>query len=123
MISDDLTIAMLSKSLDAKALQQTLISSNIANANTDGYKPLRVDFDTKMAELDTLVDSNAADSEIRAKLSTLSPAVVIDAEDDKVRIDKEMALMSQNSVEYKALLKGVKEKYAIMSLAINGGNK
>lgn len=42
---------MLEKALDAAALRQQVIANNIANVNTDGYRPQAVAFEERLNEL------------------------------------------------------------------------
>jgi flagellar basal-body rod protein FlgB len=121
MIANDLTIELISKSLDADQLRQEVISNNIANKNTQNYQALKVDFETQLNDLQKLIDSGGSDKEINQALSNLKPKIERDDDNPEVKLDEQMALMNENSVQYQSLLKGIQKKYAIMALAINGG--
>ncbi len=56
----DRTLEALSKSLDLRSQQQTLITSNIANADTPGYEAKEIDFEGSLANALELGDSNIA---------------------------------------------------------------
>ena len=46
----DNTITALDKSVDMRLVKQNLINSNIANAETPGYKAKKVDFEEALAK-------------------------------------------------------------------------
>lgn len=107
--------------LDASLLRQEAIASNIANAETPGYRRLQVSTDFA--------------SQLRAKLEsgTLSggeisgPSLVEDAHARSVRpdgntveIERELLDMSRNSVEHDFLTELVSRNIKQMKLAITG---
>jgi len=120
-----LTTTALSLALDAASMRQQAIAANIANANTPGYQPIKVNFETQLEDARRALESNGRlDSQA---LSGVTPRFDNDSEIDalspKVRLDVEVANMSQNAVQYQALLKGLSKHYAILSTAVNDGRK
>ena len=50
-MSDTKTINALATALNLRQMRQDLISSNIANSETPGYKAKRIDFENALREL------------------------------------------------------------------------
>lgn len=90
-----LNTAGLEKALDASALRNTVISDNIANANSPGYQAKTVIFDQKLREA---VDAHATgDTKAIAKLK---PSV--ESKEGPVDIIGEMVSLSKNQILYHA---------------------
>jgi flagellar basal-body rod protein FlgB len=111
------TGTMVRLALDAASVRHLAIASNIANANTPGYVPLRVEFEEHLA---------AAVREGRLPERGLAPTVIAerdgaDAVGAKVQLDVEAARLAQNVLHYQALLKGLRGKMEILQAAINEG--
>lgn len=106
-MSQDNTIELISHALDAALMRQTAIASNIANVNTQDYQTMTVNFEEQLANL-----SNPTDVKPSYELS-----------DKHSSIDEQIAFSVQNATQYRALIKGLNHKLAIMKLAIQGNNQ
>lgn len=120
-----ITTACLEKALDASVLQHQAIASNIANANVKGYKVQRTNFEEQMDVARSEINNTGS-----ATLSTIAnifPTIINDEsfseEDSGVKLDVEMAKLSENVVRYQTLLKGLNRHFSIMTTAINEGKK
>ena len=113
---------LLQMALDAAGLRQQAIASNIANAGTAGYQPLRVSFEDRLqSELSSMPSSHPLSE---AALNRLRPEIETDTTATSgVALDQQMALLSQNNVQYQALLKLLNGKFELASMAINDGRK
>ncbi len=118
--SDNYQIAR--KLLDAAMLRQDAIASNIANAETPGYKRLDVatDFAT---QLRSTVESNGTTGDIAA----LQPSLVKDTQTrstrpdgNNVETDGELLAMNKNTVEYDYLTEVVSYNLKQLRMAISG---
>lgn len=115
-----ITSVALGWALDAASLRHQLIAANIANANTAGYVPMQASFEM---QLDTIrqqagrIDvSNAVEMKVEPRLDASGlPA--------KIQLDMEMANLTQNAVQYQALVKGLSKHYAILLSAVSDGKK
>ena len=119
--SDD-TYALARKLLDLSALRQEAIASNIANAETPGYRRIDVspDFASQLksqisagapvAALDSLHPSLAEDGQAR----TVRP------DGNSVDIEHELLAMNKNSVEYGFLTEVVSTNIKQLKMAISG---
>ena len=91
-----LTAIMALKALDGLAMRAEVTSQNIANANTPGYRPMKVSFEDALAAAST--DGPDAVEAVQPKIETdLSEA-------SGVRLDMQMADASITSARYSALI-------------------
>jgi len=123
---EGVTRAALLLALDAASLRQQAHAANIANAGADGHAPLRVDFESQLADARReMADSGRLDARSIAKVRPqLLPA---DADEGRargpVRLDLEAADMARNALHYQALVKGLSRHLSILSMAAGDGRK
>lgn len=123
---DDKTSQALEMALKFREMRQELITSNIANAETPGYKAKRLDFEEALAralDVDGQMAMNTSDDEHfdvgSGGFDNLEPEVVEDpsgvVSDDGNTVDreKEMALMAENKIMYDALVQLINKKMAM----------
>ncbi|KTC87773.1 MULTISPECIES: flagellar basal body protein [Legionella] len=111
-MNKDLTIECLRLALDTGLMRQTAIANNIANANTQDYQAMEVNFEQQLRNLDS---SATTDS-----LQTVKPFYQTS---DSSALDEQIALSVKNATHYRALIKGLNQKLAIMKLALHGNNQ
>lgn len=104
---DPLTHAIVKKALDGLMMRQTYIAQNIANASTDGYRPVTVSFEDAL--------SAAADRGIHA-VDALQPRGVEAPEGTPVRLDLELAEASQTALRYSGLIEIMGRQFALQRL-------
>lgn len=107
-MNTDKTIELVSLALDASLMRQTAIANNIAHANTANYKSMEVNFEQQL--LDNTND-----------LSEVTPKYQLS--DHQLSLDEQMTLNVTNMTHYRALVKGLNQKLAIMKLALQGNNQ
>ena len=93
-----LTSAMALKALDGLTARAEVTSENIANANTPGYRPLKVSFEDSL--------KTAAGQGIDA-VNAVQPKIERDngaAQASGVRLDLQMATASMTTARYAALI-------------------
>ncbi len=112
-MNSDATVQLVSLALDATLMRQTAIANNVANINTHGYQTLEVNFEQQLNE--NHLSSEASD------LAVISPYYQLS--DHQSTIDEQMTLNVQNMTHYRALVKGLNQKLAIMKLALQGNNQ
>jgi flagellar basal-body rod protein FlgB len=119
-------IGLIKLALDASAMRHQTIANNIANANTPGYIPLKVNFEEQFSRMRSqFSDGGFAPVE---DFSDIQPIVEPDAanaggETSSVALDNEVANLTQNVIHYQALMKGLSKKFSILSAAINEGKR
>lgn len=128
----DRTFDALSKSLDLRSQQQTVISSNIANSDTPGYEAKELDFEGalgKALEYDRRLAAEGASrpfggespvDQVRAEIHNQINNVVRE-DGNTVDRDAEMTALYQNQLLYTASVDLVRKKLAMIKYAITDG--
>ncbi len=105
--------------LDAAALRQEALASNIANAETPGYK--RVDLERSFAsEFAARLKSGDVASAPAPKLVEDAGASSQRADGNTVEVDKELLAMGKNGAEFEALTDFVSGSLKQLRMAITG---
>jgi flagellar basal-body rod protein FlgB len=130
---------LVQRSLDASALSQDVISNNLANVDTPGFKRSDVVFgDTLRKAMDarrnapqqlglTRTDEAHFDLNAASSVDEVQPQVVTDVtstlrnDGNNVDIDREVALLSQNTVWYQTLSQITQMQFADLRTAIKEG--
>ena len=122
---DPVTTTLIMKALDAAVLRHQTIASNIANANSTGYRPLHVNFEEQLglARQALAGGSSLSASEVAALRPFIQQERAPATGNAAVMIDMEMVKLAQNTVQYQALLKGLSHRASLISMAINEGKK
>ena len=115
LFSDNVPKAM-SKSLDLMSTRQSLISSNIGNLDTPGFKASEIDFQGQLREalgskgqlkLQATNDKHFGPKTSNIGSLTADPFEEEDAaksNGNNVDVDKEMAKMAENQIFYNAVI-------------------
>ena len=114
--TEAVTSAIMRVALDGAALRHQAIAANIANAATPGYQPLKVSFESQLANARERLNGGEA---LQTVLADLSPSVEAAEGERRPALDLQVADMAQNVVQYQALLKGWSKRMSILSAAIN----
>lgn len=132
----DSTIGALNTSLNVRQLKQNVISGNIANADTPGFKAQAVEFEQAFRDaLGVGQDLTPAGTHpghmIPHDTDPIDPEVYDDPngveslDGNTVSRSKEMAEMAENQQMYEASIEMLKRKLGIVKYGITegGGNK
>ncbi len=128
-------INLVGKVMDLQLQRQNVVSSNIANVKTPGYKPKELAFEKELQDAMALDARGkitrthaghypgAFDPEtFEGDLSeTFKPRVIFG--EDRVNMDKEMAKMAKNSLHYNALTQVIKGSFDGVRNIIMEGQK
>lgn len=119
----DNTINTLSKSLDLQLVRQTVISDNIANAETPGFKARRVDFENELQKAVEATESGAMGPEIHQVKAQITedPHSELGQDLNTVDMDREMAAMTKNDIQYSAGTQLINKKFFFLKYAIGEG--
>jgi len=122
---ESVTTAALQLALDAASLRQQAIAANIANADAQGYAPVRVSFEEQLDEVRRgLADGGSIDAlALSAVRPHLVPAATADAAAEPVRLEVEAARLAANGVRHQALVKGLSRHLGILEIAVADGRK
>lgn len=110
------------KLLDAAALRQDAIATNVANAETPGFRRLDIapDFATQLKSRMDAGDFGRTASSITPHLSEDQTARSIRPDGNTVEIERELLAMNRNAVEYDFLSEVVSGNLKQLKLAITG---
>lgn len=124
----DRTSRILSRALDFRSANQKVISGNLANVDTPGYKPKELRFEE---ELQRATEKNGRHllSTDPAHFSNTSDlmnedfsigTLVSEGESTQLNIDSEMAKMSKNNLYYEASVILLSKKLQLLKATILG---
>lgn len=110
------------KLLDAAALRQEAIASNIANSETPGYRRLEVsnDFAEQLKSRVRAGDFVATRDSVRPTLVQDASARSVRPDGNSVEIERELLAMNKNAVEYEFLSEIVSGNIKQLKMAITG---
>ena len=107
------TVSYIGLALDAAVMRQQIIANNLANVHTEGYRAQRLKFELRLGDSSTQsVSLDAEGVEVSPTLGSAS-----------VRIDQEVAAMTQNSTHYQALLRLLNKQISMLQMAASEGKK
>lgn len=128
-------IHVTARVLDMRLERQNVVSSNLANIKTPGYKARRVEFEERLQAALGLdgkgTVSRTNDMHMPAKFDprkfgsdffkSIEPRVY--QGEDAVDLDKEMSIMAQNTLMYNALSQIMHKNFDGIKTAITEGGK
>ncbi len=123
--TEAITVDMVKMALDAASLRHLTIANNIANVNTAGYAPASVNFEQQMEAVRAAL--HQGDTIQSSMLTGIRPVIergapLADA-DRTALLDTEIAKLSQNTVQYEALLKALGKHMSLIGSAIAEGKR
>jgi flagellar basal-body rod protein FlgB len=111
------SLDLLQRFLDLSSKRQELITSNIANVDTPGYRAKDIDF---RGELERAAQGNADDS--TEPFVREVPGLVARPDGNNVSVDRESLLLSEVQMEFGVAEQLLKSQFRNLHLAINEGN-
>lgn len=120
-----LTTATLSLALAAAGQRHQAIAANMANAQAQGYTPVKLAFEAHLAEArQALVESGSVDARSLAGVRMeLQPDVDAQGRPTPVQLDVAMVEMSRNAVHYQALTHALSRHLGVLALAAADGRR
>ncbi len=129
----DRTIGVLENALDLRMQKQQGIASNIANADTPGYAPVRIEFEERMRSALKSGDLQVAATHpqhipigpagadgVRAKVFREPDATGI-GDGNGVSVDQEMVDMAENQILYEAASQIISKKLGLLKYVAQDG--
>lgn len=114
----DSTLTRLEHALDIRLSRHGTLSGNLANADTQGFTPIDVDFAA------SLLAREQGDQKMAPP-----PMVVMEAETsgagldgNAVDVDRTLAALAENGLQYSAAAKTAQKKLAILRYVASDGN-
>ncbi len=128
MLIDDLggvTSRLLGLSLDAILQNQDLIANNVANATTPNYLAKSMDFQQVLATYYDArtgqFDEESFARDVEGLKRELDSGAAVDVSAGAVELDEQMIQLTENVLQYKALLEAASKRGALLRLAVSGG--
>jgi flagellar basal-body rod protein FlgB len=112
---DNISTALVVKALDGLTLRYQATAQNIANANSPGYRPVRVRFEDSLRS--AAAHGLQAIAHVKPEVE-LAPAPRIASE---MRMDLEIANASQTAMRYGALITLLGREMALARTVVSGG--
>jgi flagellar basal-body rod protein FlgB len=129
---DEKTIGALQAAIKFREMRQQLITSNIANSETPGYKAKKLDFESALAravDVDGKLNMNSMDSRHynigNGGFKNLMPEIyddpngVVNENGNTVDVESEMAKMASNNLMFQTNVELLKKKLGLIKYAIN----
>jgi flagellar basal-body rod protein FlgB len=128
-------VDLTAKVMDFQLQRQNIVSANLANINTPGYKARRLEFEKDLQNAMGLSEAGAvarthpdhlpvpfsADNAEASVTRSLTPRVVQGV--DNVDLDTEMATMAKNNLLYNTLATVMSKNFAGLKQIIQDGGK
>ena len=126
----DKTTNALASSIALRNIRQNVTASNIANAETPNYHAKKVDFEDALARaldldgLSSLGTSHGEHFSVGGNPSVApgiyeNPEVEVNNDGNTVNLEREMALLTENSLINKAAIQLINKKMAALKYAIS----
>lgn len=140
----DTTLTRLQESLDVRLVEHNVLAGNIANSDTPGFRPKELDFSQAMAAAQQAMNAgamvatderhlgvNGGGSGGGADMSRASAAAETLVRDgrgsspsidgNQVDLDRTMAGLAENSLQYGASARAAGKKLAILRYVVSDG--
>lgn len=121
------------KKLDVDSLRNGVISNNVANVNTPGYKKSVVKFEEILKEQMQNIEADVAITDARHILpkaqQVAEPQVLQDdttsmrQDGNNVDIDSEMSQLAMNTIDYDSSVQILNSRLSTLKYIINDGRK
>jgi len=138
---DGLTMDVLERALQVADLRQQVYSTNIANANTPGYKAEHVSFEAALRSVASTANVGTALGASHIPISVSGTGIVssasqwlsqtpaitastdtsVENDGNNVNLDSQMAKMAANQIRYNALVEDMQLRFQRLQTAIVGG--
>ena len=108
------TLALLERYLNLATVRQALISGNLANIDTPGYKTVDIDFQREMSRaLSEPAGTMAMVEQVQGLIQR--------PDGNNVNIDRESLLLSQTQMQFTAAIQLMRAEFRNLTDAISGG--
>ncbi len=115
-----LTSGIVEYALDGLSLRHSAIAANIANANSVAYRPLRVSFESQLANAFAQTGSDAPLNLPPPQISTDLP---VSESLRRNTLENEIVQLNRNVLQYQALIRGLDKYHSTIASAINEGKR
>lgn len=120
------SLSMLESYLKLTTTREQVITANMANVDTPGYRTRDIDFQTELKKATSEGMAQSANGTSTAQMSPVLQEVqgLMERPDgNNVNIDREGLLMAETQLQYQIGVQLVKRQFHQMLSAINGGSQ
>lgn len=119
----DNTLKALAMSSKMRELRQSVISANVANAETPGYKAKIVDFENALAS--ALKEQEPMSNKLESLKADVydNPEAEVGLDGNSVDLEKEMSAMLENNLMYRTATQLINKKLAALKYAATDGGR
>lgn len=125
------------ESINHRLVRNKVISGNIANAETPGFRSIGYDFENQLAAMSPhsegmglkatnprhfVTEHTTANGELEADVY-MRPTESVGEDGNTVDMDQEMARMAENQILYRAAVDLINRKLGTVRYAISGGGR
>lgn len=111
-----LTATAVGYALDGLSMRHEAIAMNIANANSQGYRPREVSFEQYLADFVQTGNPSAAAPKI--SMQPASSALAL-----QNSVEMQTVALNQNVLQYQALVTGLGKYMSMVSMAVSEGKR
>lgn len=120
------TSQLVNLALDVSSLRQQVIAHNIANANTPGYQPQKVSFEHFLEQASVLTMDSPTEQQLTQHLESIERKLhngdlIETVNADSISLDEQMVELTENVLQYKALLEARSKFGSLVKMAIKEG--
>lgn len=121
---DDPTTAALLKSLQGTRHEQEALAGNLANAETPGYRAVRVSFQETLSRALRAPQSRRSETIARVQPQwELSAAPALRRDGNNVDVQQEMVALAQSGLRHRALTQLLAKRFAALREVVQGGRR
>jgi flagellar basal-body rod protein FlgB len=131
----DATLTTLERSLDARVDRQNALAGDVANVATAGYIPVDIDVEARLSQTNfsaagQLAPVATVEGQIPVAAppgpalagETVGPLAAPGLDGNRVDLDRTLAALAENALQYGAAAKAAAKKLAILSYVANDGS-
>jgi len=112
---DSISTQMLSRYLDVAALRQKILSANVANVDTPGYRTKDVDFDSALKNIEPDATKSGVVRDV--------PGLMERPDGNNVSVDRESLALAENQLKFRLGVQLLRAEFHKLSTAINEGKQ
>ena len=114
----DSTQQLLEAAMRGSWQRQTALTNNIANADTPGYRPQEVNFESVLQRAVSGESESESESVSQVRFQTENEPVQAGANGGTVSVDQEAAKLAENGLDYQALTQVLNARNGMMRSAM-----
>jgi flagellar basal-body rod protein FlgB len=115
---NSISTQMLTRYLDVAALRQKVLTANVANIDTPGYRTKDVDFADAMKKADANVENGAESTLVREVRGLMERP-----DGNNVSLDRESLALAENQLKFRLGTQLLRSEFRNLSMAINEGRQ